>query len=644
MDSVMKILMVEDIPSDAELILREIKKGGIQFIEHIVETKEAYINALQDFKPDIILSDYAMPSFDGMKALSLGKKLAPSIPFILVTGSMNEETAVEVMKAGADDYIIKEHLTRISTAIKTAIEKQKLIRSRKQTEEKLAWEQYLTKTLIENIPDYIYFKDLESRFIRINKAMADLFRLDDPLKALSKTNNDFFKTKHSQEAFNDEREIIRTGKPLIGKEEMETWFDRSPTWISTTKMPLRDASGNIIGTFGISRDITERKRVEEELVKAKEKAEENDRLKTAFLHNISHEIRTPMNAIVGFSDLLNKPDLTPEKRTYFTDIIIQSSNQLLSIITDIVRIATIEAGQEELHEQEINLNTICKLIYEQFLSIAQSRQVTLHFKTTLTDNEAGIITDDTKLTQVITNLVGNALKFTNQGQVEFGYIVNDNLLEFFTKDTGIGIASEMHEEIFKRFRQVEYTTTRKFGGSGLGLSISKSYVELLGGKMWLTSEPGKGSVFYFTIPYKKIKLHKNPDMQPVTALIMELKKSKTLLIAEDENSSFMVLKELLSGLNLIIIRALNGIEAVEICKSTPVDMVLMDIKMPEMDGYEATKRIKEFMPHIPIIAQTAFAFPIEKERALQAGCDNYITKPLRTVDLITMIKRYLVTG
>ncbi|RPJ75701.1 MAG: response regulator [Alphaproteobacteria bacterium] len=500
----LKILMVEDILADAELILREIKKSGIQFIHFLVDTKEAYIHAISDFMPDIILSDYSLPYFDGMNALLLRKELAPDIPFILVTGSINEETAVAVMKAGADDYVIKEHLIRIGSAIKTALEKKEIVRQKKKAEEKLVWEQYLFRTLIENIPDSIYFKDQESRFIRINKAMADLFKLDDPLKALGKSDKDFFEKAHSQEALKDELEIISTGNPVIGKEEMETWPDRPVTWVSTTKMPLRDFNGSIIGTFGISRDITQRKIVEAELVKAKGKAEESDRLKTAFLHNISHEIRTPMNAILGFAEILNNPDLGPEKRKHFIDIIVQSTNQLLSIITDIVKIATIEAGQEELHVKEANINSICQLLYEQFNPIAQMQQIEFRYSTPLSSAEANIAIDDTKLIQVLKNLIGNALKFTKQGHITFGYAVKGNLLEFFIEDTGIGIAPELHEEIFKRFRQADNSDTRKFGGSGLGLSISKAYIELFGGEIWLTSNPGNGSIFYFTVPYNKI--------------------------------------------------------------------------------------------------------------------------------------------
>ncbi|BAX81745.1 ATP-binding protein [Labilibaculum antarcticum] len=380
----------------------------------------------------------------------------------------------------------------------------------------------------------------------------------------------------------------------------------------------------------------------QELIIAKEKAEESDHLKTSFLQNISHEIRTPMNAVVGFSSFLNDPDLLPEKRKYFTDIIIQSSDQLLSIINDIVSIASIESGHEKVQGNEININLICKLINEQFFLKDTKPNVTCSLQTSLADDEAIIITDSTKLTQILTNLIGNALKFTKKGFVNFGYTLKDDFLEFYVEDSGIGIPSDMHAEIFKRFRQAEKTTARMFGGSGLGLSISKAYVEMLGGTIWLNSEPGKGSVFYFTLPYKKVN-SKTISKLPVNELNLGFTKSKTVLIAEDEDYNFILLEQYLSDMNITIIRAVNGIEAVAICKSNPqVDLVLMDMKMPEMDGFEATKRIKEFRPNLAIIAQSAYSSKADKNKAFACGCSDFISKPFKREMLLSKIKEQLL--
>jgi signal transduction histidine kinase len=419
---------------------------------------------------------------------------------------------------------------------------------------------------------------------------------------------------------------------------------------------LFDEQKQIIGLVGFGRDITERKRSVEMLLKAKERAEESDRLKTAFLQNISHEIRTPMNAIVGFSGFLSDSDLSKEKRDYYTDIIIQSSNQLLSIITDIVNIATIEAGQEKVLEKEMNLNSMFKLLQKQFFLKARKQNIALSIKTMLPDADASIITDGTKLTEILTNLIGNALKFTKQGSINLGYnIISEQAVEqglvpkqsqqlqFFVEDTGIGIPPELQEDIFKRFHQAELTANREFGGSGLGLSISKAYVELLGGKIWVDSEPCKGSIFYFTIPYKRGGQQMPKPERPMSETKTGMEEPKTLLIAEDEDNNFMLLEELLSGMNFNIIRAINGVKAVEICKGNPnIDLVLMDIKMPIMNGFDATKQIKELRPHLPVIAQTAYSTEADKNKALACGCSDFISKPFKRELLISVIHQQLV--
>lgn len=416
-------------------------------------------------------------------------------------------------------------------------------------------------------------------------------------------------------------------------------------YVSLNSRLVYDSEGKPSYIDGIMRDVTEYKKMTTELIKAKEKAEEGDRLKTSFLHNISHEIRTPLNAIRGFSELLNDPGLLPEEEKTFREIIIESSDHLLSIITGIVNISSLETGQEKLNEKEVNLNSMCDIIKEMFLSKIKDRNIILRQVTNLPDNESNIITDETKLIQILSNLVSNAVKFTKEGVIEFGYLVKDPLLEFYVKDTGIGITTEVQEEIFKRFRQGETNNNRQYGGSGLGLSISKAYTELLGGKMWLTSEPGIGSVFYFTIPYKKVSM-KIPESEqselPLTLAETELKKSKILLVAEDEDLNFLLVQKFLSGLNYIIIRAKTGLEVVKMCCSDlSIDLVLMDIKMPFLNGYEATSEIKKRRPDLPVIALTAYSSEEDKDKAIACGCSAFISKPFKREELISKIKAYL---
>jgi signal transduction histidine kinase len=260
-------------------------------------------------------------------------------------------------------------------------------------------------------------------------------------------------------------------------------------------------NGISVGRVWSFRDITMRKRTEADLISAKEKAEESDRLKTAFLHNVSHEIRTPMNAIIGFSTLLNEPDLSEEERRQYIDIIFQSGGQLLSIINDIVDIANVESGQAKVNLTEFNLNSKLKKLNEQFSIIGKQNNIKINLSMSLPDDASVINTDSTKLIQILSNLISNSVKFTKNGQIDFGYVLKDEFLEFFVTDTGIGIASEYHSRIFDRFFQIDNTVSRQYSGTGLGLSICKGYVDMLGGAIKVESESGKGTKFLFTIPY-----------------------------------------------------------------------------------------------------------------------------------------------
>lgn len=448
--------------------------------------------------------------------------------------------------------------------------------------------------------------------------------INDLIKGKKDKIEDIIPNPHIHEYLNNCR---RTQLPVVFETPVIT-KNKKEIWVQTTLSPFIRKK-TIFKIIAIDSDITSLKNYGRELEIAKEKAEESDRLKTAFLHNISHEIRTPMNAIIGFSGLLSDQNVEADKRTQYTDIIIQSSNHLLSVINDIMRIASIEAGQENLSESQFDLNSSLEYLHEQFWLKAREQKTSLELKVSIPETEIELIADETKLVQVMANLIDNALKFTKKGAVTFGYTIRGNELEFFVKDSGIGIAPELHQEIFKRFHQVESTNTRKFGGSGLGLSISKAYVELMGGRIWVTSELNQGSVFYFTIPLKTANKIVTPTTGEIPDHDQDIEGLRTLLIAEDEESNFNLLKEQLSSLKVNIIRAKNGVEAVEICRTRTVDLILMDVKMPLMDGFMATRKIREFMPDIPIIAQTAYNTEADKELALESGCTSFISKPVK---------------
>ncbi|MGZ2371676.1 ATP-binding protein [Ancylomarina sp. YFZ004] len=365
-----------------------------------------------------------------------------------------------------------------------------------------------------------------------------------------------------------------------------------------------------------------------ELEQAKIKAEESDRLKSSFLANLSHEIRTPMNAIIGYADLLKFPEYSFAQRAEFVDIINSSGKQLLSIISDIIEISKIEVNLVVLREEPIDIDAFSLNVFKE-LSISKQINKDVDFKLNNSSPKllVKIIADETKLKQILTNLLTNAFKFTEEGFVEFGYKqVNNSYLEFFVKDSGLGIDEKYHNIIFDRFRQADNELQFMHSGSGLGLAISKAYIEMMGGAIQLQSEPGKGSLFTFTIPYKEAEKEKTIVSENPTQNINQYA-SDTILVAEDDDVNFNLIQEMLSKKPVKIIRANNGKEAVDICKNNPsISLILMDIKMPVIDGHEATRHIKTFLPDLPIIAVTAFALAGDKEHALEAGCDAYITK------------------
>jgi len=384
-------------------------------------------------------------------------------------------------------------------------------------------------------------------------------------------------------------------------------------------------------------DITERKLAETNLLQAKEHAEESDHLKTAFLQNMSHEIRTPMNAICGFSKMLNKPELSDEKRKSFISIIINSTNQLLSIVTDILTISSVDTKQEKVNIQKVCINSNIVDLLAIFKTQAQNQNISLYAKQQLTDRQSEIFTDNTKITQILSNLITNALKFTHEGFIEFGYNLKGEFIEFYVKDSGIGIKTEMQEKIFERFRQANENINKKYGGTGLGLAISKAFTELLGGKIWVQSELDKGSTFYFTIPYKPVH-----EIDKTNSPTEQNENFPTVLVAEDEECNFLLIEELLSDLDLKLIHAKDGKETVEICRTNPkIDLILMDIKMPILSGHEAAKRIKEFRPDLPIIAQSAYALEHEREKYSGSAFDDYITKPISRDKLNQVLTKYI---
>jgi signal transduction histidine kinase/CheY-like chemotaxis protein len=448
-------------------------------------------------------------------------------------------------------------------------------------------------------------------------------------------------------------EVLRTGwkaryDRVLGNEQftIEDAVDSGygMIYIQVSFNPILN-KGKVIGASCFGSNITERKLFELELQKAKDRAEESDRLKSAFLANMSHEIRTPMNGILGFSELLKNPELSGEEQQEYLGIIEKSGERMLNIINDIIDISKIEAGLMKLDIGKACINDIVEYVYNFFRPELELKSIGFSFHTSMPKDESFIYTDNEKVHAVLINLVKNAVKYTDEGIIDFGYEKKDKVLEFYVRDTGIGIPVLRQEAIFERFIQADIIDKMARQGAGLGLSISRAYIDMLGGKIWVESIEGKGSVFYFTLPYNtnnsegeiSTELTKQQPEKDHTPKVPGLK----ILIAEDDEASELLLTLGVKKISREILKAKTGAEAVKIArKNSDLDLILMDIQMPELNGYDAAREIRTFNRNVVIIAQTAYGLTSDREKAIDAGCDDYISKPVRNDDLHALIHKY----
>ncbi len=535
-------------------------------------------------------------------------------------------------------------------AVRDITETKKIENALLQAKEKAEENQKLYEDLVQSSHNLIWKCDLEGNFTFLNSAWETThgYKVEE---MLGRAFSDF----QRPEIF--ERDIIEFTRHLEGgfvKGYETTHIIKDGTEIPLifNALPLFNSKGEIIGTQGTAFDISKLKQTELKLIQAKEQAEESDRLKSAFLANMSHEIRTPMNGILGFSELLKRPNLSGKKQQKYIEVIERSGNRMLNIINNIVDISKIEAGLMDVNLNESNINEQIEYIYTFFKPEVEKKGIQFFFKNGLPTKQATIKTDREKLYAILTNLVKNAIKYSNEGSIEFGYVLKtgDEVaeqsqkaeLEFFIKDTGIGVPKDRQASIFERFIQADVMDKMARQGAGLGLSITKAYIEMLGGKIWVESEEGIGSTFYFTLPYNAELKEKNSTKDnEVTDNTENRIKNLKILIAEDDEASEMILSINLSEFSNEIIKARTGREAIEACHNSPdIDLILMDIKMPDLNGYEATRQIRQFNKDVVIIAQTAYGLTGDRGKSLDAGCNDYITKPINKYELDSLIQKY----
>ena len=510
---------------------------------------------------------------------------------------------------------------------------------------KLTKEQSLLRSLIDSSPDLIFFKDLNSNYVGCNLEFSKYLGISEN-DLIGKNDFNYFSKEMAEKYHEDDRNIIREHKP-IRSEEWITMPNGSMRLMDTFKVLYYDKNGEAIGIMVISRDITEREETRLILKEAKERAEEADKLKTAFLANMSHEIRTPMNSIVGFSNLLTEENLDQNEKNEYIQHINHGSETLLKLIDDIIDIAKIEAGQLSITLDTCNLKELMDELYIMHttqLKQKNKHQISLFNEIVPLSDGFNIVTDEFRLKQVLSNLLGNAIKFTQEGKITFGFKQINDMLEFYVKDTGIGISAEGQKVIFERFRQENHSGLKHSGGTGLGLAISHHIIELLGGSISVNSIPDHGSVFTFTIPYRtaEVPAKKQKNSIPVKGVFDYNWNDKTILVVEDIDSNYKYIHAAIFRTGINILRAVDGREAISMCSSNgKIDIILMDVNMPVLNGYEATIEIKKLWPNIPIIAQTAYAMQGEEQRSREAGCDAYLSKPVNLRSLFNAMKQFL---
>jgi len=495
------------------------------------------------------------------------------------------------------------------------------------------------RTIFNSGNDAIFIVDIETGIIiDVNEKMLEMYGYRNKLEVVGKSIGYYIiNTPPENQKSIDAliKDTINKSEKLVERQVVSSNDQQFWVEIKLKKIELLGADYIIIA----ARDITKRKKAEEELKSAKEKAEESDRLKSSFLANMSHEIRTPMNGILGFTDLLKDTDLSDYEKEEYIRLINESGKRMLNIINDLIDISRIESNQVVVKNETFDLHDVMQSIYSMYLPEAKLKGI--RFTCIEEFPHLPLHSDKGKIQQALSNLVKNALKFTLQGEIEVGYSLQKNeYVMFYVRDTGVGIKEQLQHKIFERFRQGDISLSRPEEGAGLGLSIAKAYIELLNGEVFLESKVNHGSVFSFIIPYQ------SPEKPTSGSTLKGLYDNEqnqlyNIVIADDDFSSRKYLEKLLLRYNYNVTTASNGIEVLEIIKKQKVNLVLMDIKMPKLNGIDATIEVKKIAPSIKVIAQTAYAMDTDREKALASGCDEYISKPVNANTLIQLVNKFL---
>ncbi|HUQ70861.1 MAG TPA: response regulator [Planctomycetaceae bacterium] len=511
----------------------------------------------------------------------------------------------------------------------------------------LEQERYLLDNLMKSIPDNIYFKDAQGRYLRINPAKARRSGLKDPGDAIGKSDVDFFPPEHARQAWTDEQEVMRSGEGMIAKEEQVHYGDGETRWMATTKLPLRDRQGTIVGTFGLSHDITQLKEAQQALREAADAADAANRAKSDFLANMSHEIRTPLNAVLGMTELVLDSPLTPVQRDYLK-LVRESGESLLAVINDILDFSKIEAGKLQLDQTSFELR---EFLGDTMKSLGlRAHRKRLELACDIASNVPDrLLGDANRLRQVVVNLLSNAIKFTEHGEVVLSVQAEpaegeDVVLHFRVSDTGIGIPADKFATIFEAFEQADRSTTRKFGGTGLGLAISARLVELMEGRIWVESEIGQGSTFHFTAKFTVTA----EEAERTTSATPELLQGLKVLVVDDNSTNRRILAEMLSSWGMAPQLATSAQEALEVLRrakaeDAPFGLVVTDVNMPEQSGFDLVLAAQSegTLCRGMIVMLTSSDRSEDLDLCRKLGVSTYLIKPIKQSELFNAILQSL---
>ncbi len=541
----------------------------------------------------------------------------------------------------SDLNISKEQLEDEILHLKQEIFNLKKEQERLKSQENISEKERLFELMFKEAGIGIGIIDKDLRICKYNKSFYDLFGYK-PVDLKDKTYLDLIPKNSCENAIKIIRDMFDSKLDKYITEAVYLTKDQKKIWLKLVATVIKDQNGNPEFILGMGEDITERIESRNKLEDAKAKIEESDKLKSAFLTNMSHEIRTPLNAIIGFSELIAEPTIDQQSRKEFAEQVSESSNMLLKLIDDIIDMSQLDSGNLKINNRKFNISKVLNNLYEQFIKeqARSKKNIELLLHNPFGDSIAYIETDEFRFNQIFNHLLNNALKYTHKGFIEFGFDINQHDEPiFYVRDTGIGIPNEKLNTVFNHFTKIEDRTTL-YRGTGIGLTITKKLVNLLGGKIWVESNLGAGSIFYFSLPNKVKFLNiGNKNGQKINNWV-----GKKVLIAEDEVSNYEVIKASLARTHVCLDWVKNGEDAVQKCLEIDYDLVLMDIKMPVLDGIDATRKIKAFKPDLPIIAQSAFVLKNERDLCIDAGCDEYIPKPIKSHVLLEMIEKFFANG